>query len=592
MNSPARSGIDARPLACRISPEKILPILKQFDRQFDPALSMIRGVASDIRYHSKIRQGTTVHITRDTAEYAFALLECGEAEQIIRASTILDQLITLQDQCPTSPTYGIWSWFYEEPLDKMSPPDWNWADFIGTQLVQILWRNAQKIEVSLRDKISAAIRHAALSIIRRDVTMAYTNIAIMGTYVTVLAGAILGDKEILDYGKKRLRRFAAFTKEWGGFQEYNSPTYTVVALTDLSRMLRDFTDDEDLAIARKIHDQAWKGIALHWHTRSRQWAGPHSRSYQTLLSPNTLDFIQQGLGQRVVLTANPPPSLNESTLPIQCPERYARYFLEETAPRTERLKISAGSPDLYGTTYLAKAFALSSEEHGTFWNQARSLVAYAANRSGATALQLRFIKDGYDYSSAKLLASQNEGRILAGICFASDGGDLHCNLDRIQDATVEASDWRLRIELHGQLEVPQLPKSFSTETPITFALGDGATVAIRIPWVEFGGVEPRWEVTQENGKTGLDLVLYHGAPRRFIFDNNFPCGMGFALSMGESEPTHLAAVRFNISENRLELQWPLGNKPTLSTALPRRPLTEEQIIAFTRKSIGTRAPAE
>ena len=71
------------------------------------------------------------------------------ADRLKRAEKILRTVISLQDRNPDSRTYGIWSWFAEEPLDKMSPPDWNWADFCGTQLLQVAIDHKDRLPADL-----------------------------------------------------------------------------------------------------------------------------------------------------------------------------------------------------------------------------------------------------------------------------------------------------------------------------------------------------------------------------------------------------------------------------------------------------------
>jgi len=564
---------------------ELLTALTESDASFNEALALIRGEVPDIRYHTTLPPGRAIHATRESASYAFGLLESGEAWRIRRANIILRRLVELQDVDERSPTYGIWSWFYEEPLKKMSPPDWNWADFIGTQLIQSLVRNGDRIEPDNKVKIAAAIRHAARSIIRRNVGMDYTNIAIMGTYVTLMAGEILGEREILDYGKNRLRRFAQFTREWGGFPEYNSPNYTVVALTEISRMLRDFRDPEDVAIVHEIHETVWGEIASHWHAPSGQWAGPHSRAYQTLLSPAILDFLQRGLGGRVSLVEGAPPSWEQSLLPIRCPDRYLKSFSDLQPARIHRQRIAAGSPALNAATCLSETFAVSSVERGTFWNQTRALLIYATGERSASALHVRFLRDGYDYSSANVIAAQEGADVLAAIGFANDGGNAHCSLDRIANATVTASDWRLRFEFQGEALPPRPPETFSAADEIVFPMGNRAWVALRLPWVAFGSFQPRWEMATQGGVACLDLVLYDGPGRQFVFDSSFRCALGLALSVSSSRKGLTAFHRLQSREHGgvLALEWAAEGRPRLQTAMPVFARKEEEIVSFARE---------
>lgn len=88
----------------------------------------------------------------------------------------------------------------------MSPPDWNWADFCGKELLQVTLDHSERISSELLKKVKEGIFHASHSIIRRNMGPGYTNIAIMGTYVTLVAGQILKDNQIGQYGKQRLKK--------------------------------------------------------------------------------------------------------------------------------------------------------------------------------------------------------------------------------------------------------------------------------------------------------------------------------------------------------------------------------------------------
>lgn len=44
-------------------------------------------------------------------------------------------------------------------------------------------------------------------------------------------------------------------------------------------------------LIEELYHLVWEDIALHFHAPSRQWAGPHSRCYSTLLKPATLSLL-------------------------------------------------------------------------------------------------------------------------------------------------------------------------------------------------------------------------------------------------------------------------------------------------------------
>src|SRR5690606_4772087 len=116
------------------------------------------------------------------------LLQAGGQERVDRAATVIRAVVALQDTDPLNPTYGIWPWLLEEPLEQMDRPDWNWADFLGARLATILADHAAALPADVADAARVALGHAAWSIFRRNVHLDYTNIAIMGAGVTAAAG--------------------------------------------------------------------------------------------------------------------------------------------------------------------------------------------------------------------------------------------------------------------------------------------------------------------------------------------------------------------------------------------------------------------
>ena len=100
----------------------------------------------------------------------------------------------------------------------------------------------------MRPEIRNSLILAARSIQKRNMGPGYTNIAIMGTYVTYITSHLFDIPDMKEYSKKRLKRFYDYTLEKGGFSEYNSPTYTIIALDELLRMRQHITDPESKAI--------------------------------------------------------------------------------------------------------------------------------------------------------------------------------------------------------------------------------------------------------------------------------------------------------------------------------------------------------
>ena len=568
-------------------PSVLDSVLRKWEERFDDRLNLIRGVVGEVRYHTRIQSGSPVHQTRESTEFASALLECADPVRHARAAEILKVVLPLQDTNTESPSCGIWPWFYEEPLEKMAPPDWNWADFLGTQLAQTLWRNSGRLSPDMVVRVKESLRCAARSIMKRDVRLSYTNIAIMGAYVTIMTGKLLGDAEILAYGKNRLRKFVEFTRNYGGFPEYNSPAYYLVGLMDLGRMLRDFPDEEDRDLARETHDRIWEEIAMHWHGPSGQWAGPHSRSYSTLLKVETLAFLQQGLGERgTICGANISPSLDQCSLPVRCPDRLVPCFLETSPARRLSQPISEERPALQAHMHMEPGFVLSSAERAIFGNQNRGMIAYAPSENGPVALALRFLHDGYDFCSANLLARQEQNRVLAGICLAYDGGDVHGELDRYPDRRIQASDWRLRLEFFNE-DLCEIPGDWSLGKGRVMRFGSVSWIGVSFLAGQFGDSVPRFETGSEANRSWIDLVFFHGEKRIFHFRDDFPAFAGLAVTIADTreQAAEAGCAQAKRSASGLDLSWINPRGKGLHLESPAFARSESEIKSWAREHL-------
>lgn len=545
--------------------------LMELHPQYDPAERMLRRPLESPGYHTTLKGGH-VHPTRDSLAYAVALLDTGEAAWLQRAEDILRRVIGLQDQNPESKTYGIWPWFLEEPLDKMSPPDWNWADFCGVQLLQVARDHRQRLPPDLQASLEAAIKHAARSIQRRNVGPGYTNIALMGTYVTLLAAELYGLDDLREYALQRLRNFHAYTLQNGAFTEYNSPPYTVVALKELGRMRHHVQNAEARPLVEEIYRLAWEEIARHFHPPTRQWAGPHSRCYRTLLPSSTLAMIQLATDGRVrFFPGEPPATFDEPRVPVPCPRDLEPFFTRLDGPREFHETFVKGDPPIVGTTYLAPAFAVGSVNRSYLWNQRRALLAYWGSAEKPSYLHLRFLHDGYDFAAAQFFSVQRSGDVLAGINFATNGGDTHPSLDKIKDGAIRARDLRLRLEFGGAAG----ERAFTAPTRLSEAAElrfDNLRVHLAVGYARLGGLQGRWEagLDKTNGTAWLDLVLYSGADRQFRLAELEPAALGLAacFSSGNTPSPRLAA---KVTEGRLHLAL---DPARLSLSLPVRPGAE------------------
>jgi hypothetical protein len=583
-----------------------LQALTEQDALYDPGEQMLRSPFSSPGYHTTLSDGY-VHRTRNSLEHAVALLDSGDPNNAARAAAIIARVIGLQDQDPESRTYGIWSWFLEEPLEQMSPPDWNWADFCGTQLLQVAIDHGSRLPLELRQKVRESILHAAQSIKRRNVGPGYTNIALMGTYVTLVAGERLVVRELFDYGRARLRRFYDYTEERGSFSEYNSPTYTLVAIEEISRMRQHVRDAQSRALLEALNEFAWGHLARRFHAPTQQWAGPHSRSYSTLLRRSALGFIQRATSDEVAFMpeAEAWESIDAQRVKLECPSDLYEKFLELERRRQE-VEVFVHNPGdqhgIVGTTYLHPQLTLGSVNIGDLWNQRRPLVAYWNAPGGAVAMRVRCLHDDYDYSSASIFTVQDESDALSAVVFATDRGDTHISLDRIRNGTIRARDLRVRLQFEGAVGDLVLPRAVAMEEPVQFTSGQVAGTFC-VHQALFDGRSVTVKTGRDAETAWIDVVLYQGPSVPFDFEEIREAAVVFTLSLvtpaillpsgrpsvamgiGYSDPTTTARTT-----TRQRWTWQRTNDTTLSLAIPITPLPSKAQIKVTSAKIGPANP--
>ncbi|NLX99670.1 MAG: hypothetical protein GXY83_26540 [Rhodopirellula sp.] len=471
-------------------------------------------------YHTTVALGTWVHPVLPSLDYALGLLQRNSPGDRQRAEKIIDRVIGLQDADPASRTYGIWPWLLEEPLEKMSPPDWNWADFCGARLAVMLADHGQSLSDELKPTIRTSLRHAALAIKKRNVGPGYTNIAIMGGGVCAAAGEILGDAELLKYGRQRLQQVAVHAGHHGGFNEYNSPTYTMVALAECERTIHLVRDEATRQAAESLRRVAWRTIADSYHPGTGQWAGPHARSYSDYLFPRTATYLtEQTLTQ---IPAHPKADMGRAAdLPVPwrlpCPDELRARFqsLPSETCELRRTFIRGETPQdsTIGTTWLTADACLGSINRGTFWTQCRPLIGYwKTDTDPAVVLRLRFLHDGRDFASMGVATAQSGGKSLAVVYPLRNRGDWHPTLDRPADGLFSASDFRLQLELVGRgVKLDQMDQD-----RWGLRAGQYRAVVHALPG-RFAGQAVVWQAGEDLDRVFVDAVCYQGPSRSFDF---------------------------------------------------------------------------
>ena len=509
--------------------------------KYDPERRMVKTRRGANGYHSRL-VNCDVHEYRESFELAYMLLNRDAEGDRAIAHDILYRIIPKQDINPESKTYGIWAYYLEEDLEQMNPPDWNMADFNTKNLINILNEHADKLTDDMKMRVKDAIIHGCRSIIRRNMGPHYTNISVMGAYDTIVAGELLGIKDIFEYGKERLKTLHEYNVSKGNFSEFNSPTYTFVCIEDFARMVTDIKDEECLRLASELNDLAWKTIALHYHPTTGQLAGPHDRAYGALINDRTRFLIARALDHKITLVS--PEKMrsvgmhaNDFSRNVTCPEKYVPYF---TGIEEERLHDDTFAAGRQAYTYMNKAFTLGSLHREMAWNQHRNVLGYFGSVERPISVTIRSQHNFWDYCASFMSTVQDKGRALTTTTFTSNGCDTHCCLDKIKDSTIKARDMRVRYVFEGA--VADLDAVQDGNTFIITHKESGVKVKIVYPHAKFGKYDVKFELVKQNNLISADAVLYSGEETDIRLDELVKAGVVSSIEMTDGELSGIETV--------------------------------------------------
>jgi hypothetical protein len=521
--------------------------------KYDEAGKMLTRELDGYNYHTDAQSGL-FHEVRSSLSYAVILLDLGGRKNRERAFDIIEKTISLQDTVSDSPTCGVWPYYEEEPLaTKKSPVDYNWADFNAVSLLEVYLGHQNEIPEELKAVIKNSIILAARSIQKRDVGPGYTNIAIMGTYVTYLTSHLFGIPDMQDYSVSRLEQFYDYTIEKGGFSEYNSPTYTIVALDELERMKQHIVNPGSKMMIDSLYSIGWKIIAYHYHIPTGQWAGPHSRSYSTLVRPSFYGLLNQASGGEIDTGMDTPPG--NVKIRHEIPSYLMPFFQMLVFPRIENDLFEPAEPEITGTSYMTDRYVFSSANRSSLWNQRRPFLVYWGDIKAPYYLQVRFLHDMYDFSSACFYSKQNLNSLLAAINFITNGGDKHISIDRIKDGKFNAADLRLRFEFgnandSGVLSIP------GVKDEIFSVVLDDMQFNIRLYYSVFDEYDGHWEKGGDGTNSWIDYVIYSGPEKEIDMKGIDEALIGFTFSVGSGADTFPEDdPEVFVKENLMEVTW-------------------------------------
>jgi hypothetical protein len=353
---------------------------------------------------------------------------------------------------PDKAGWGIYVPYIGHPLDDTQ--DKNWAAFVGTELLRILQYDEHRLAgwpPEDRTLLREGICLPALSAIKRDVRVGYTNVVMMTLYLLLGAGKLLNDSEIRKAGEEKLGRMMRFTRTTGSFEEYNSPTYSGIVLPALVS-LADLEKDGPLAgDTRKLLEMFVRHLSLHYHAPTGELGGPHSRAYaDTLRQRSHLpvylysggvprpDGPLPGLDIVPGVADGYPAAVPGLDLPPSLYKAFTSGFRKpvETRELVEWVgrDVSLPAPEnelprfRMTTTYREKTFVLGSVNELDVWTQRRNVLAnWRAGSDSPVGVKLevvfkcRHLEENFSYGlwplmmGIETLAVQDGPRILGAI---------------------------------------------------------------------------------------------------------------------------------------------------------------------------------
>lgn len=537
------------------------------DEQFDPAWNLLLTPGYGHLYHTRLAPDAEAHKTRESLSYATRLLASGDQSRYARAADVIRAVLKVQDIEPTSKTFGLWPWYGEEPLPQMSLPDYNWAEFCGLILDEILILYSDRLPIELVTEMREALHRACLCIFRRNMGPGYTNISLLGGVAMAAAGEVLEDRCWLDYGRQRLADLLAVTQRFEGFKEFNSPTYTMVVVEGCETLLRIVRDPACLETGNTLLRLAWEQIADSYHPPTGQWTGAQSRSYHTRLAQDTSQILANRTDVELRGEDGAPIKPRPDHEAVPCPPDLVHHFAQPPAqPYTARRRVNRAvnlldGVDIVTTNWMDDRRTLGSVSGFTTGPQARHLYGYWLVDEAVAHCRMRVLKDGKDFASSWLWNAQTDRHVLTSLSFCSGFGAWIGYADRPEGGVHQLEDLRLRIEIVG-------PGATAEADNEGFVLRCGEQrLVVRPAESQFAGKTVPWEISQDDEHAWVDAVLHTGEPLDFNPAKHGETVLAVGCSMvndTESAPTDAPTVG-EVTAERRDWSW-AGHDLTLTTA--------------------------
>lgn len=173
-------------------------------------------------------------------------------------------------------------------VDRVIPPVWrsydpNWREFIACAFAVILEHFEPQLPRDLIRRMDEAMNKAVTGSIERrlsDAVPMNTNIELMHLFIVHYYGFRYKNEDWIRHADHEAERFLEEFTEFGTLAEFNSTTYYGVDLTVLGLIRIYARTDRFKAMGHMIEHGLWDTIALFYHPKLENMAGPYARAYE------------------------------------------------------------------------------------------------------------------------------------------------------------------------------------------------------------------------------------------------------------------------------------------------------------------------
>jgi len=202
-----------------------------------------------------------------------------------------DNVTALQLRDPLDPYYGNYL-FNKGP--RPSSIDENAVEFCMEQgsLLRMLYYN--KLNDGNKKLLDELVRLSLIGIRRHIIAVTYTNAYVMKTWNLIALGETLNDQQVAQEGYNMLKNWMQNMSQVG-VCEYNSPTYTGVAATDLGCIANQSKN----ALVKSEANIALEYFSLllfgNYFKQAMYLGGAHSRDYNYVSGQGNIDEMMKDL---------------------------------------------------------------------------------------------------------------------------------------------------------------------------------------------------------------------------------------------------------------------------------------------------------